>query len=86
MSDPTPCDVCRKIGRRRLGRHCPEGWFYAEFVSEERPEEGPAVIVACSQECRDRFWLEGPGDLKTSPSYIVIPKANRDVAEPEEPR
>jgi hypothetical protein len=81
MSDDIPCDVCGKNGRRRRGKHCPEGWFYAEYVSEEDFESGPTVVAVCSMECRDRFWLPGPGDLRTSPSYVLAPKANRNVKE-----
>lgn len=86
MSDDIRCDICRKDGRRRRGRHCPEGWYYAEFLNEDHPESGPVVVVACSDECRERFWVKGPGDLKTSPSYIILPKANRDVGEVEQGR
>jgi hypothetical protein len=81
MSDDIRCDVCQKDGRRRRGKHCPEGWFYAEVMSEDRAEDGAIVVTTCSPECRKRFWLPGPGDLRTSPEYIVVPKANRDVRE-----
>lgn len=81
MSDDINCDVCGKCGRRRIGKHCPEGWFYAEFLDEEHPERGPTVVSACSVECKERFWLPGPGNLATSPPYIRVPKANRDVDE-----
>lgn len=85
MSDDAHCDVCRRHGRRRRGKHCPEGWFYGEFVNEDDAGAGPVVVIACSTECRDRFWLQGPGDLRTSPSYIVTPKANRNVLEAFDP-
>ena len=81
MSDDIRCDICGKHGRRRRGRHCPDGWFYAEFMNEDHPEGGPSVVTACSVECRERFWVLGPGDLRTSPSYIVMRKSNRDVSE-----
>jgi len=81
MSENITCDVCGKDGHRSRGRHCPEGWFYAEYVSEDHPERGPIVIAVCSVECRERFWVLGPGDLKTSPSYILAPKSNRNVDE-----
>jgi hypothetical protein len=66
-------------------RHCPVGWLYGEFLDDESPERGPYVLVVCSNLCAGNFWIQGPGDLKTSPSYIRMPKANMDVEEGEEP-
>lgn len=70
MSDPIRCEVCGKTGQRRVMKHCPEGWFYGEVIDDE---DSPLVVVACSVECSQRFWLPGPGDLFTSPDYAVKP-------------
>lgn len=84
MSDEMHCCVCHVSGRRRLLRHCPEGWFYGEFIDDEDPGKGPYVLAVCSKACSEAFWLVGPGRLNTSPPYILHPKANRDVEETKE--
>jgi hypothetical protein len=84
MSDEVFCEVCRKRGYRRLMRHCPEGWFYGEFINDADPRTGPYVLTVCSKACSEAFWVVGPGRLNTSPPYILHRKANRDVEEIEE--
>jgi hypothetical protein len=77
MSDDIYCDVCGLSGRRRMFKHCPEGWFYGE--TPDRREEQAVIVVACSLNCKDRFFVQGPGNLNTSPGYIEEQKNKRGV-------
>lgn len=72
VSDDTYCDVCRKLGRRRVMKHCPDGWFYGESPNDddENPLNNTHIVVICSEQCKNRFFLPGPGDLNTRPEYI----------------
>jgi hypothetical protein len=68
MSDEVVCDRCGKEGRRRMGKCCPEGWYYADIIVS-----GEEVIMyACSQPCALIEWREGPGKLDLLlPSEVV---------------
>lgn len=70
MSDFINCDVCSKSGRRKMFKHCPEGWLYGEFLNDDDPESA-FVVSVCSEECARRFFVPGPGDLNTSPEYVT---------------
>ncbi len=51
MSQLVHCEVCEAGGRRRMGRTCPEGWMYIEFI---RGIEW--IVMTCSAECRAKGW------------------------------
>ena len=70
MSDQIRCEVCSKLGNRRFSHHCPEEWFYGEVIDDESPELSPIVVAVCSKECKESFWLKGPGNLRTTPEYL----------------
>lgn len=66
MSDPFCCEVCSKVGPRRIGNCVPEGWHYAEArIDSDLPAEPDNILIVgvCSDACRDRFWKKGPGAL-----------------------
>lgn len=68
MSDPMKCETCGKVGRRRMGHCCPEGWLYAEVVDEEAElstsrEGATLIITVCGDQCAKALWKPGPGRL-----------------------
>lgn len=62
MSEQVCCDVCGAKGRRRQMTWAPEGWFYAEATDEE-DKDNTLIVLACSEECKNKFWKEGPGKM-----------------------
>ena len=61
MSDSVCCDVCGTEGRRKRFTWAPEGWFYAEATDEE--DKSTIIVWACSEECKNKFWKQGPGKM-----------------------
>ena len=88
MGEEVRCDVCGKEGRRGRSKHCPVGWFYGESIVENKDgsqdaEADTHISWVCSEECSKNFWCKGPGDLKTSPAYILQRRADIKAEEDE---
>lgn len=66
MSDSVHCDVCKKAGRRRMFKCCPEGWFFGYAVDEDDPDDC-TIIIVCSTDCQAAFFQPGPGQLYNIP-------------------
>jgi hypothetical protein len=62
MSDSVSCEKCGKEGRRRRFYPCPENWWWIEVKVDGITMMGHA----CSVECKDALWQEGPGKRWTS--------------------
>jgi len=62
MSEAVCCDVCGTVGRRRAMRYAPEGWFYGETTDNSDPHN-VLIVWACSEECKQKFWKDGPGKM-----------------------
>lgn len=54
------CDGCGAAARRRPEYPCPDFWFYLESKRQSDPNQ-MYVVWACSEECRDKLWKQGPG-------------------------